>query len=128
MKFNFEGSKLTIDCEGESLLKMGSESFHCQRMEEIKEIEIINSGNVTTIGDGFLACCDELKQLDLIPLCNVTRIGDYFLAWCNGLEELDLTPLCNVTTIGDRFLYGCNELTQLDLSPVRAALKEGKSR
>ncbi len=116
-----------------------------------KKIEFHAFGNVSVIGDSFLAM--EYKgpctTLDLSSFRNLREIGDGFLSggsfqtvclpslmklnkiphaflrFSQSLKKLDVSSLANVEEIEGYFLGGCHELEEIDLSLLRKLRKVG---
>ncbi|OYP59422.1 hypothetical protein CIK99_02260 [Prevotella sp. P5-92] len=96
--------------------------YSCSKLTSIKNIENLNTEEVTNMMNMFRAC-KKLKSLDLsnFNTANVTNMGVMFYD-CQSLESLILSSFntANVTTMSNMF-DGCKKLTSLKLSNFNTA-------
>ena len=93
------------------------EFSNLNNLERIDGMELVDTSNVTNMGDMF-SNCESLEQIDVsnFDTSNVTNMQNMFYK-CKSLEQIDVSNFdtSKVTNMGDLFGY-CTSLKQLDLS------------
>ena len=74
-----------------------------------KTIKLVNSSDITSVGDYTFAYCSSITTVSLPA---ATTIGDGAFYSCNNIKTLSI-PL--VTTIGERAFEACRSLTEVNL-------------
>ena len=85
-------------------------------------------GEVSVIGEYFLAGCEALETVDFgDALRRITNVPYYCMAFCPLLRTIDCSSMVNVTTIGSHFGYGCTSVTTVNLNGMNCVRKIGMS-
>ena len=96
--------------------------YECTNLKLIKNIEYLNTANVTDMSSMFYEC-SGLTSLDVSQFNtnNVTDMG-FMFSGCSGLTSLDVSNF-NTTNVTDMscMFSGCSNLTTLDLSNFNTA-------